>query len=61
MLDSEFIVTLNCGEAYIQTNERSELIAYRLEEGSSLIGRMVSIQMNEDYFATEYVIKYLYN
>ena len=58
LLDSEFIVTLNCGDVYIQTNERSELIAYRLESGSALIGRIVSIQMDKDYYAAQYIIRY---
>lgn len=58
MLDSEFIITLNCGSAYVQTNDRSELITYRLEEGSALIGRITSIQLNEDYYATHYIIRY---
>ena len=58
LLDSEFIVTLNCGDAYIQTNDRSELIAYRLEAGSTLIGRMVSIQMDKDYYTSQYIIRY---
>lgn len=58
MLDSELIISLNCGDVYIQTNDRSELIAYKLEEGSALISRLVSIQIDESYYATHYAIKY---
>jgi len=58
MLDSEFIITLNCGSAYVQTNDRSELIVYRLEQGSALISRITSIQMNEGYYAAHYIIRY---
>lgn len=59
MIDSELIITCNFGDGYLQTNGRSEMIAYHMEEGSRLISRIVSIQIDEEYYTTHYLIKYL--
>jgi hypothetical protein len=45
----------------MQTNGRSEMLAYFMEDGSKLIGRIVSIQVDEGYHTMEYLIKYRYD
>jgi|SRR5690242_2487176 len=61
LLDSQFIISRNYGVAYVQTNTRAEVITYPVEEGSKLIGKIVSIDLAEDYFTSHYVIKYRNN
>jgi hypothetical protein len=58
LLDSQFIFSRNYGVAYVQTNGRAEMITYPVEEGSTLIGRIVSIDMDADYSTSQYVIQY---
>jgi hypothetical protein len=58
LLDSQFIFSRNYGIAYVQTNGRAELITYPIEEESSLIGRIVSIDIDGNYYSSQYLIKY---
>ena len=58
ILDSEFIISRNLGIAFLQTNERSEIITYPFQEGSMLIGKIISIQIQEGYFTSHYVLSY---
>jgi hypothetical protein len=61
LLDSQFIFSRNYGVACVQTNGRAEMITYPIEEGSALIGKIVSINMDADYYSSQYLIRYLDN
>ena len=58
LLDSQFIFSRNYGIACVQTNGRAEMITYPIEEGSALIGKIVSIDMDADYYSSQYLIRY---
>jgi len=58
LLDSQFIFSRNYGVACVQTNGRAELITYPVEEGSKLIGKIVSIDIDADYYTAQFRITY---